>query len=380
MSLELSPQVTAIAPGRVNLMGEHTDYNQGFVLPTILPLQTTVQVAIAQNKSNTISDQSSDQSSNQRSNQRSDHRFPQIDCFSLNLQEHVQRQLDGSRRHDWTDYVFACLEQLQQRSYPIPDLNLRVESTIPMGAGVSSSAALEVAVLKAMRSLLQLPISDVEIALLAQQAESQGVGVPCGIMDQLVSAVGVPHQALFLDTQSLQFELIPLPENYNWAVVHSGKTRSLSESGYAQRRQECEQAAIALQVNSLRQVTSTTSMTSIDERIQTLPEPLGRRVKHVVTENQRVLDCVAALRQGQVEAIGELMNQSQRSQQFDFQVTVPETEALCAIALEQGALGARQTGGGFGGAIVALVPSAIAPQWLQSVQQQQPKASLISWV
>jgi galactokinase len=362
----LSAQVTAIAPGRVNLMGEHTDYNQGFVLPTVLPLTTTVKAAIALDHSN-LDHSNLDHSRLDHSNL--DH--PHIDLFSLNLKEQVQRELGEPCRHHWTDYILACLQQLQPVA-TIPGLKLWIESTVPIGAGVSSSAALEVAVLQAMRSLLNLSISDLEIALMAQRAE-QGVGVPCGVMDQLVAAVGQPHQALFLDTRSLTFELIPCPQHYRWAVVHSGKTRSLAESGYTVRRQECEAAAALLQVKSLREVMD-------PGELQMLPEPLRRRAKHVVTENQRVLETVAALRQGTMASLGELMNQSQRSQQHDFEVTVSETEDLCAIAIAQGALGARQTGGGFGGAIVALVPEAIAGQWWAAVQEQQQKAKLICWV
>jgi galactokinase len=343
-----TPQATAIAPGRVNLLGEHTDYNQGFVLPTILPLQTTVHCAIAV-----------------------DH-LGKVDIFSATLEERVERDLNDVTQAHWSDYILACLQQLQQRNIAIPGLKLWIESTIPLGAGVSSSAALEVAILKSVRSLLNLPLSEIDIAQIAQQAEHQGVGVPCGIMDQLVSAIGQLHQALFLDTRSLTFSHVPLPFNDRFAVVHSGKTRSLSDSGYSQRRQDCKAAAIALNVGSLRELTVADL-----ETLPSLPNPLARRVRHVITENQRVLDGVDALQSGEIARFGELMNQSQRSQREDFAVTVPETEQLCAIALAEGAWGARQTGGGFGGAIVALVPEVIVQHWWQQVSIQCPTAQLL---
>jgi galactokinase len=301
-----TPQATAIAPGRVNLLGEHTDYNQGFVLPTILPLQTTVHCAIAV-----------------------DH-LGKVDIFSATLEERVERDLNDVTQAHWSDYILACLQQLQQRNIAIPGLKLWIESTIPLGAGVSSSAALEVAILKSVRSLLNLPLSEIDIAQIAQQAEHQGVGVPCG------------------------------------------KTRSLSDSGYSQRRQDCKAAAIALNVGSLRELTVADL-----ETLPSLPNPLARRVRHVITENQRVLDGVDALQSGEIARFGELMNQSQRSQREDFAVTVPETEQLCAIALAEGAWGARQTGGGFGGAIVALVPEVIVQHWWQQVSIQCPTAQLL---
>jgi galactokinase len=335
-------QATASAPGRVNLMGEHTDYNQGFVLPTPLPLFTTVQLAVDE----------------------SDPNF--LEVFSVNLEARSHRHLNEQAQGHWSDYVLACVQQLQKQ-VEIPGLKVWVESTVPIGAGVSSSAALEVAVLKGMRSLLNLNLSDQEIALMAQRAENEGVGMPCGVMDQMVAAMGVPHQALFLDTRDLSFELILLPSDYQFAVVHSGITHALAAGSYRQRRQECEAAAAGMGVASLREVELNQLETS------DLPEVLRRRSRHVVTENRRVLNCVAALKENRVRDLGLLMNESHLSQKNDFEVTVAETDALCEAALNHGALGARQTGGGFGGAIVALVEVDRIELWWENLSQFLPQ-------
>ncbi len=332
-------QAIGSAPGRVNLMGEHTDYNQGFVLPTPLPLYTTVQLAIDDAHPN------------------------ELDVFSANLTERSHRYFPEQAQGHWSDYVLACLQQLQNSRIEVPGLKIWVSSTVPIGAGVSSSAALTVAVLKGVRLLLSLALSDKEIALLAQRAENEGVGVPCGVMDQMVAAIGVPNKALFLDTRDLAFELIPLPSDYQFAVVHSGITHALAEGSYRQRRAECEAAAAAMGVMSLREV-ELAQVETYD-----LPEVLRKRARHVVTENGRVLDCVAALKENRVRDLGVLMSESHLSQRDDFEVTVPETDVLCEVALNYGALGVRQTGGGFGGAIVALVEAESMELWWKNLSQ-----------
>jgi galactokinase len=342
----IPPQVTAQVPGRVNLMGEHTDYNQGFVLPTILRQQTIVQMAIS------APDSGPDPDTN-----------PGVfEAWSDAYPEFTQRHLSEQPQGHWTDYILACLQQLAALPISLPNLKIRVESTIPIGAGLSSSAALEIAVLRALRSLLNLSFTDLEIAKMAQRAEQEGIGMPCGIMDQMVCALGQPHQAFFLDTQTLTFEQIPLPQDYAFVVVHSGTTHALVTSGYKQRRQDCEAAAHALKVNSLRNVTLADLEAAID-----LPQILRKRATHVVTENERVLATVTALRQNHIPALGQLMNDSHRSQKEAFEVTVPATDQLWELTLELGAIGARQTGGGFGGAIVALLPTPAVPTWSQEI-------------
>jgi galactokinase len=225
-----------------------------------------------------------------------------------------------------------------------------IGSKIPAVGGLSSSAALEVATLRAMRSLYDLNISDIQIAQIAQQAEVEFVGVRCGIMDQMASSVGRAGHALFLDTQSLESRLAPLPVGHKIVVVDSGIPRRLAESGYNTRRAECEEACSLLGIRTLREADL-----SFMPQIEKLPQPLNRRARHVVTENARVLEGVRVLQGGNFKRFGELMVASHNSLRDDYEVSLPELDNLVAIMMRHGALGARLTGAGFGGATVALV-------------------------
>jgi galactokinase len=335
------PQVRASAPGRVNLLGEHTDYNEGFVFPTPLPYQTYIEAAPAEG----------------------------LEVYSENFQEHKSRGLKVARQGDWLDYIAGCVWALHQQGYPVPGLRAYVRSEVPMGGGLSSSAALEVATLRALRALYQLPLDDVQIALLAQQAEAAYVGVRCGIMDQMASSLGRLGYGLFLDTQNLQTQLAPLPQGYRVAVVDSAVPRRLAESGYNTRRSECEQACRLLGVKSLRALSPANL-----SRLEALPEPLNRRARHVVSENQRVLEGLQALLQGDIKRFGELMVDSHQSLRDDYQVSIPELDQLVEAELHHGAVGARLTGAGFGGSTVALVEESRYEEFMQGVLQDYPRA------
>jgi galactokinase len=337
----------ATAPARANLIGEHTDYNGGFVLPMPLDCATTV-TAERTERPGTV----------------------HLESRTLGLSATIEGE--WPRRRDWTDYPLGCLEMLRRRAIALPGLSLTIESTVPMGAGVSSSAALEVATLKAVRALLGLELDDVEIALLAQRAESEFVGVPCGIMDQMVASLGRPGEAMLIDTRDLSRRSVPLPRGHLFAVLHSGIAHKLSESGYGERRRECSEAAQRLGVGSLREAATG------DDRILRLPEPLPRRVRHVLSENARVLAMVEALAAGRTEEIGRLMLASHESQRDDFEVSIPEINALVAAAIRHGAAGARLTGGGFGGSIVALLRNDRVEDWTRAMQAEFPQTSLIS--
>ena len=338
---------TATAPARANLIGEHTDYNGGFVLPMPLDRATTVEAERLQ-------------------------RPGLVQIESRTLGRHARIEGDWTPRGDWTDYAVGCLAMLRRRGVDLPGLSLTIESTVPMGAGVSSSAALEVAVLKAVRALLGLDLDDVEIALLGQRAEAEFVGVPCGVMDQMVASLGRPGEALLLDTRDLSRRAVPLPEDHLFAVLHSGVTHKLSESGYADRRRECMEAARRLGIALLREIGPG------DARPAQLPEPLPRRVRHVVSENARVLAMAEALQGRDVERMGGLMLESHASQRDDFEVSIPQIDALVEAAMHHGAAGARLTGGGFGGSIVALVPRSALADWTAAMLAEFPKTSLIS--
>jgi galactokinase len=245
----------------------------------------------------------------------------------------------------FASYVYGCIRELHNRGFEVPPLDIHVSSSVPIGVGLSSSAALEVACLRALRALFSLPLDDVAIAQIGQQAENKYAGVQCGIMDQMACSLADARSMLFLDTRTLARKLLPLPAPAEILVVDSGVARTLAGSGYNERRAECEQAARLLSVSALRDVTDPAI-------VEKLTEPLRRRARHVVTENQRVLQ---ALHGRSPSEFGKLMNASHQSLRDDYEVSIPQLDALVDILQNQRAVyGARLTGAGFGGACVAL--------------------------
>ena len=315
------PEITADAPGRANLIGEHTDYSGGFVLPVTLPRRTRVELR-----------------------RRTDD-LARVHSEQLGRTETYRVGAETPRR-GWVDYVQGVTALARPR--PLGGFEARIDSDIPPGSGLASSAALEVSMLRALRAAFGWELDDVRMALLAQRAEVEFVGAPVGVMDPLASSLGRPSEALFIDTHSLRTEHVPLPRKLGISVVHSGISHDHASGEYRVRRQECEEATRALGVTSLR------SLTVEDlPRIEQLPSPLDRRARHVVTENARVLQAVEALRSGALERLGALLAASHRSLRDDYQVSVPDLDRLVALAAEApGVFGARLTGGGFGGAIV----------------------------
>ncbi|HAJ64909.1 MAG TPA: galactokinase [Cyanobacteria bacterium UBA8543] len=316
-----SPETEASAPGRVNLLGEHTDYNDGFVLPTAIPQRTTVQLGFSKD---------------------GQHHF-----YSVELDELVSISNEDATVQGFASYIFGCIRLLEKEGHKIPPLNLHVTSQVPIGCGLSSSAALEVATLKGLRSLFSLPLNDVQLAQLGQQAEIQYAGLNCGIMDQMAASLADTDSMLFLDTRTLDRRVLPFPAEAEILVIDSGVHHSLAAgSGYNQRRAECEEAARLLGVKALRDITD-------PQAVEFLPEPLRKRSRHVITEDNRVLEAIQGV---SAKRFGELMNASHASQRDDYEVSVPEVDTLVAILQETpGVFGARLTGGGFGGACVALV-------------------------
>lgn len=338
---DAEPACQASAHGRVNLLGEHTDYNGGFVLPTLIPQRTAVALRPA--------------AQGQRVRVFSAQLSPPGGAASYELGQEAR----GGTFLDYVQGVTAALRDTDACAGRLRGFDLSITSTVPPGSGLSSSAALEIALLRALRQAFALPLSDLDLALLGQRAENELVGARVGIMDQLVCSLGERGAALFVDTRSLATQRVPLPSAVELLVIHSGVSHRLAPGGadpagrdYNTRRGECEQAAAALCVPQLRDAAD---LPDAAARVAALPSPLRERARHVIAENARVLAAVTALEAGDMATLGRLMDASHRSLRDDYDVSTPEVDALVAVAqADPAVLGARITGGGFGGSIVAL--------------------------
>ena len=326
-------RVSATAPGRVNLIGEHTDYNGGYVMPIATPQGTHVSLE-----------------------PRGDDRV-RVTSTSVPPAERVIEYTLGheARTGGWGDYIAGVTLALREAGFAIGGFEAEVDSTLPLGGGLSSSASLEVAMLRALTETFALKLDAVSLAHTAHRAETGLVGAPVGIMDQMAASLADTDAALFLDTMTLAFERLPLPPSTSLIVIHSGIVHRHAGGEYRTRRQECEDAAHRLAVGKLRDATMAMLAAAA------LPPPLDRRARHVVTEDARVLNARDAMRAGDAPTFGALMNASHASMRDDFEVSTPEIDALVAIAqAEPAVFGARLTGGGFGGSVVALASTAAA--------------------
>ncbi|MFJ8576884.1 galactokinase [Micromonospora sp. NPDC093277] len=327
------------APGRVNLIGEHTDYNDGFVLPFALPLRTVVAAAA-----------------------RDDERWTVWSELSADPVEFGPAEADEPGQvTGWAGYVAGVVWTLRAAGYAVPGARLAVASDVPVGSGLSSSAAVEAAVLAALVELGGLDLPADRWPRLAQRAENDYVGAPTGIMDQSAVIRGRAGHALFLDCRTEVVEQIPFDldtAGLAVLVVDSRAPHRHADGEYAARRASCEEAARVLGVPALRDV----AVADLDAALRKLSDgETRRRVRHVVTENQRVLDVVELLRTGRVRDTGPLLTASHASMRDDFEITVPEVDTAVDAALAAGAYGARMTGGGFGGCVLALVDADRAP-------------------
>lgn len=328
------PEIVVRAPGRVNLIGEHTDYNDGYVFP--IAIDRSVLVAASARADRTVRLYAAD--------------FDQRDCFALDQIVHAEQQR-------WSNYQRGVAAMLEERGFHLPGLDVAMASDVPIGAGLSSSAAIEVGTAVTWQTIGGFELERTELALLCQRAENVFVGVNCGIMDQFISALGRAGAALLIDCRSLEYEPVGLPASGAVVIMDTKVQRGLTDSAYNTRRAECEEGVRLLQahlpsIRALRDV----SPALFERYAGALPEDVRRRCRHVVYEDQRVLDGIAALERGDPTAFGELMNASHVSLRDDYEVSCVELDAMVEAAwAAPGVIGARMTGGGFGGCAVALV-------------------------
>ncbi|UYM14138.1 galactokinase [Endozoicomonas euniceicola] len=321
------------APGRVNLIGEHTDYNDGFVLPCAIDYQAIIAAT-----------------------PRDDHKLVvtaaafdgQVTEFELAL------PIEPSENATWSNYVRGVATALLERGLALKGANMAIIGNVPQGAGLSSSACLEVCTGLALTRMSDHDISLKDLALIGQEAENKYVGVNCGIMDQMVSARGEEGHAMLLDCRSLDTRSIAIPQGATVVIINSNKKRGLVDSEYNTRRQQCEAVAKHFEVKALRDIT----VEMLEARKDELDEVAYRRARHVVTEDVRTLEAAEVMPQGNLKRMGELMAASHISIRDDFEITVPEIDTIVDIVKDViGAEGGvRMTGGGFGGCVVALTP------------------------
>ncbi|WP_394941548.1 galactokinase [Psychromicrobium sp. YIM B11713] len=319
------------APGRVNLIGEHTDYNNGFVLPFAIDRQARVAVRL-----------------------RSDSviRLRSASAEVAPIETSVD-QLSSAK--GWSAYLLGVAWVLRELGISVPGFDLLLESTVPSGAGLSSSAALESATALAFNELLDAGLSRKELVIVGHRAENEVVGAPTGILDQSASLLAAEGRAVFLDCLSRESELVPLDlpaAGLAMLVIDTKVSHAHADGGYSARRASCERGASALGVDSLREL----SVEDLPRAQTALNEETFRRVRHIVTENARVLEVVAALRSSGPRSIGELLNASHLSMRDDFEISCPELDLAVETTQRNGAIGARMTGGGFGGSAIALIP------------------------
>lgn len=332
------PQMVIRAPGRVNLIGEHTDYNEGFVFPAAIDRE--MMVAASLNDSAIVQVFSLD--------------YGEFDSFPLDC-------LSKSEDHEWSNYLRGVLDILQKAGYRLAGFDAVLSGNVPQGAGLSSSAAFEVAIATMCNAFFDLGISKTDIALLSQKAENQFVGVQCGIMDQFISSLAEEDSALMIDCKTLDYQSVPLQlSRYGYSIVitNSGVRRGLVDSEYNARRQECKDGANLLSKLTGRELSSLRDVTIADLELHwdDLPDKVRRRSRHVVSENQRVLDAVKALQAGDIMQFGILMNESHVSMRDDFEISCPEINRLVELSQSfDGVAGARLTGAGFGGCTVAII-------------------------
>ncbi len=333
------PEIIVRAPGRVNLIGEHTDYNDGFVLP--MAIDHAVWMALSP---------------------RAD---LQVRIRSLDLEVDSAFDLNSlAKGEGWLEYIKGVAFQLQKAGYELRGFDAVMTGDVPRGAGLSSSAAVELATARAFAAVSGFAWDAAQMAIISQKAENEWVGVNCGIMDQMASAASKAGYALFLDCRTLEVQHAPLPENISVVILDTSTRRGLVDSAYNERRSQCEEAARWFGVKALRDV----SVDDLKKGESGLSEVVMKRARHIVTENARVLEAVQVMKAGNVKRLGELFNASHASLRDDFEVTNEALNQIVECAQEQSScFGARMTGAGFGGCAVALVQEENAQEFANAV-------------
>ena len=329
------PKLIGRGPGRVDLMGGHTDYNEGFVLP--IALEQHVALAAAP---------------------RTDRL---LNVYAGNYDEWAEADLDRLERSDrvlWINYLAGVAHFLQESGIELCGMDAVVWGDVPIAAGLSSSAAMEVAAAVTFQALTGFEMAPVDMALLCQRAENEFVGMNCGIMDQFIALLGREDHALLIDCRSLEYRAVPIPaEGYRFVICDTRVPRELVDSAYNTRRAQCEEAVRRLKV-ALPEITALRDVTpeQLQEHAGLLPEPIFKRARHVVTENERVLAVAEALENGDMERVGRLFRESHLSLRDDYEVSIPALDTISDTAeAVEGALGGRMAGAGFGGCGIALV-------------------------
>jgi galactokinase len=349
-----APEVIAHAPGRVNLIGEHTDYNDGFVLPAAI--DRTIEFGGRRRDDNVVR------------------------AYSVDFNDQVEFGLDTIEkddRHPWSNYLRGVFKFLLEDGHRLAGADVAFGGNVPREAGLSSSAAVEVGAVALAMKLFNIELGPLEVVRLARRAENEFVNVPCGIMDQFVCALGKRDHALFLDCRDLTYRHVPLAGRVRIVVCDSGVRRALAASEYEIRLNQCRQAVAqlgttGLAVKSLREI----DLTDLEVARYSLNEILLKRARHVVSENARVLKAVKYLERGDLEGFGRLMVASHESLRDDYEVSCNELDVLVDLALRQpGVLGARMTGAGFGGCTVNLVRAGAAPSFAEAVKQGYSKVT-----
>ncbi|MEU0147276.1 galactokinase [Streptomyces sp. NPDC006288] len=344
------PEGIWAAPGRVNLIGEYTDFNGGFVMPLALP--HTARAAVARRTDGRLRLHSTDVPGG---------------VVSLRVDE-----LAPHSGHGWAAYPAGVVWALREAGHPVTGADIQLTSTVPVGAGLSSSAALEVVTALALNDLFELGLSTQEVALLGQRAENAFVGVPCGVMDQMASACCIEGHALHLDTRDLTLRQVPFDlaaHGLRLLVVDTRVKHALGDGAYAERRAGCEAGARALGIDTLRDLPFEGLDTALATLAASEDESVVRYVRHVVSDNHRVERIIALLDAGDVRAAGPVLNEGHVSLRDDLRVSCPELDLVVSAANEAGALGARMTGGGFGGSAIVLVEEAMADTVAKAVSE-----------